>query len=461
MPTHSVNSQTLTKEPADTSNNPSPPLKQVQQAAPDVDTWFYATQELLDALPRVWTRGLLYLLMVFAAIVLPWALLSKVDETGSARGRLEPKGRVIRLDAAATGTVKAIKVKEGESVAAGQVLMELESDVTRANLQQAESRLDGQINRLAQLQLIKKQLEITNRTQRLQNQAQASVQQAQISQTKQQTNFNQVSSTLTQELLVKDEDRVKRFETLRQQGIISGLQAEEAERALIESHQRLSKNQVDLKQSQSELNKQLSAYEKTRREGELSLIESEKQLQELQAQIVELQSNISQTRNGIKALEFQLQQRTLQAPIAGTVFQLPIKSAGAVVQVGTLAAQIAPKNVPLVLRAQMTSQQSGFLRVGLPVKMKFDAYPFQDYGVVEGRVSWISPDSKIQEMTQGQTEVFELEVTIDRPYIQTATRRISLTPGQTATAEVITRQRRVIDFILDPFKKLQQGGLKL
>jgi HlyD family secretion protein len=109
----------------------------------------------------------------------------------------------------------------------------------------------------------------------------------------------------------------------------------------------------------------------------------------------------------------------------------------------------------------MASQESGFLRLGMPVKIKFDAYPFQDYGVVPGRVSWISPDSKIEEINGGKIEIFELEIAIAQPYIQNLNRRIALTPGQTATAEVIVRQRHVIDFILDPFKKLQKGGLEL
>jgi hemolysin D len=91
------------------------------------------TQELIDSLPRVWTRGLLYLLVVFAGIVLPWAMLSKVDETGSARGRLEPKGATQRLDAPAAGTVTEVRVKEGQTVKAGQVLMELESNVLRTD----------------------------------------------------------------------------------------------------------------------------------------------------------------------------------------------------------------------------------------------------------------------------------------------------------------------------------------
>ncbi|HEY9664749.1 MAG TPA: HlyD family secretion protein, partial [Allocoleopsis sp.] len=68
---------------------------------------------------------------------------------------------------------------------------------------------------------------------------------------------------------------------------------------------------------------------------------------------------------------------------------------------------------------------------------------------------------KVVETPQGQVEMFDLKIAVDRPYIEAENRRIELTPGQTATAEVIVRQRRIIDLILDPFKKLQQGGLKL
>jgi HlyD family secretion protein len=55
---------------------------------------------------------------------------------------------------------------------------------------------------------------------------------------------------------------------------------------------------------------------------------------------------------------------------------------------------------------------------------------------------------------QGQQETFELEIALEKTYIQTQNKRVVLNPGQTATAEVIVRQRRLIDFILDPFKKL-------
>jgi HlyD family secretion protein len=149
----------------------------------------------------------------------------------------------------------------------------------------------------------------------------------------------------------------------------------------------------------------------------------------------------------------------VRSPINGVIFELPTSKPGAVVQPGQRVAQIAPKNADLVLKANMPSQESGFLKVNMPVKIKFDAYPFQEYGIIPGKVTWISPDSKVSETPQGRIESYELEITLDQQYIQNGDKHIQLAPGQTATAEVIVRQRRVIDLMLDPFKKLQKGGL--
>ncbi len=70
-----------------------------------------------------------------------------------------------------------------------------------------------------------------------------------------------------------------------------------------------------------------------------------------------------------------------------------------------------------------------FLKKGMPVKIKFDAYPFQDYGVIKGSIISISPDSKIEQIIQGKKETFELEISLDKPYIQTDEKRTLLTPG--------------------------------
>jgi hemolysin D len=425
----------------------------------DDDGWSSITQETLNVLPRAWTRGLLYLLIGLTAVVLPWAVFSKVDVVSSAEGRLEPKGKTIRLDAAAAGTIARITAKEGQQVKAGQSLMELESTVIRNDLQQAEAKLEGQTNRLSQLQLMTQQVQLSGRAQQQQSLAQAAEQAAQMTQTGETYSANLQAIASAQELLLKDQSRIERFRTLAQQGILSGSQVEDAERTMIENKQRLQQTQAALQQTQTEVQKQRSTYQRVLHEGELALISGEKQAKELQAQISDIQAEMLQTQNQIKSLRYQWQQRVISAPVSGTIFQLPIQNPGAVVQPGTLIAQIAPQGARIVLRSQIDSQDMGFLRVGLPVKVKLDAYPFQEYGIVPGRLTWISPDSKMVQVGQSQQEIFELEIELAQPYIEAGNQRILLTPGQTATAEVVVRQRRLIDFLTDPFKQLQKGGL--
>jgi hemolysin D len=202
-----------------------------------------------------------------------------------------------------------------------------------------------------------------------------------------------------------------------------------------------------------------STYERIRREGEVMLLASSRQIKEAQTEILQLRSDIAQGRQQIESLTLQLQQTMVAVPIAGTIFELPVQKPGAVVQPGEALATIAPKDAPLILRARLSSRESGFVKVGLPVKIKFDAYPFQDYGVIPGTVRWISPTSKVQATAQGQEEVYDVEIELGQTFIRSGNKTLALTPGQTANAEIIVRQRRIIDFFIDPFKQLQKDGM--
>ncbi|BAZ26358.1 HlyD family secretion protein [Kalymmatonema gypsitolerans NIES-4073] len=480
-------------------------------ATSEENDWFFGTEELLDALPKVWTRSLLYVLIAFAAIILPWAMLSKVDETGSARGRIEPKGATQKLDSPVGGGVTVVRVKEGETIKAGQILLELESDVLRTELQQVVTKLDGLQNRRESLEVLKNQLTLAVSTQQQQNQAQQLAKQSQVQQARQNLDalkavynlnkeeklakVNQMQQALDSSKaayklasvrLQASQEKVPRYQKAYEDGIMSLDRFKDVQQSAKEDSERLVQAGSDISQAQSRLKEQQSTYQKTIHQanseiqqaelrlqeeqrnyqslihtGQLAQLKASEQLKELQTQINSLQSEIAQTGSQITSLKIQLRQRIVRSPVNGVIFELPITKPGAVVQPGQRVAQIAPQGAGLVLKASMPNQESGFLKVGMPVKVKFDAYPFQEYGIVQGKVNRISPDSKVTQTPQGNIESFELEIALNQAYIQNGDKRIALTPGQTATAEVIVRQRRLIDYILDPFKKLQKSGLDL
>ena len=475
------------------------------------DDWSDVTQESLNSLPQVWTRGLLYFLVVFVSIVLPWAMLSKVDETGTARGQLEPKGKTVKLDAAVPGTVAQITVKEGDSVKAGQTLLVLESQLVNADLRQVQDKLEGQLNRLSQLNSSQNQLVVALTTQQQQNQSQELEKQSQIDQARQNFNalnnsydlqkseklaqvnqarqtveHNQTASKLVSSSLASSQREVERYNKLRQEGVVAEINlvekqdiakekqklSEQSKSDIEQSKLRLAEQQssyertlrkakTDIEQAQLQLKEQERSYQTLTRSSKLTILKSEEQQKSMETEISTLKAEIAQSKSQISSLKIQLGQRVLKAPVNGTVFQLPIQRAGSVVQPGTLVAEIAPQKSPLIIRALIATTESGSLRKGLPVKVKFDAYPFQDYGVVEGKLVDISPTTSEVDTPNGKVAGYNLEIALNQHCIPTRNKCIRLRPGDTATAEVIVRQRRIIDFLLDPFKQLQQGGLKL
>ncbi|AOX04701.1 HlyD family secretion protein [Moorena producens PAL-8-15-08-1] len=475
------------------------------------EDWSFATKELLDSLPQAWTRGLLYLLVICISVIVPWAMFFKIDETGSARGRLEPQDKTIRLDSSVMGTVAKLYVKEGESVKTGQNLVELESDLVQTEIQQSQKRLEGQQNQLNQLKLMKNQLVIALQTQEQQNQAQqleklAQVEQvrqtlgalkksynlqkteqlAQLNQAKQLLDHSQLAYNLMENRMENAKREVARFRDAFNEGIVSEIQLVDRE-DMAQDRQRLyQQTRSDLEQAKLRLTERESTYERTLRQteseieqaqlrireqqksyqglveaGKLAILRSEENFKNMEAEISRLEADIAQNKSQIEGLRFQLSQRVIKSPVNGTIFDLPISGAGSVVQPAMMVAEIAPENSSLSLKAHMTTQESGSLKTGLPVKLKFDAYPYQDYGVLPGEIISISPTTEEVDTPQGRIAVYSLNIALKKDCIDSGNKCIPLRPGDTASAEVIVRRRRIIDLILDPFKQLQKGGIGL
>jgi hemolysin D len=455
-------------------DSPPPLAFPAESSLPSFDLdWSAATQETVNTLPRLWSRGIIYIMLVFTAVLLPWAAFSQIDEVGVAQGRLEPQGKTIRLDAPVAGTVSVLRVQEGQEISQGQPLLEMQSDVVTSDLQQAQVKLEGLLNRQTQLLGVKAQLENSLSTARQQVQAQAVSQQATIDKALMLQNSLQSSLTSLRRLLELDRAKIAKLKALSAQGAIPRTQWEDAERIMLQNQQQLEKALSELQQAQAEVLKQRKEYQRILSEGELSLIDKTKQIEELQSQIIDIQSQAGQAKALIQSLQYQRQQRVVVAPANGTLFQLNVQHPGAVLQPGQNIAQISPRQARLVLRARIDNRQTGFLRVGMPAKIKFDAYPFQDYGIQSGRLTWISPTStqvpvpasdntpSNDPSTPAPPSSFEVEIQLDRPDIVINNKAIALKAGQTATAEVIIRRRRVLDLFLEPFYKLSKDGLTL
>lgn len=187
-------------------------------------------------------------------------------------------------------------------------------------------------------------------------------------------------------------------------------------------------------------------------------LEKEQKIQQLEMELNQLKSKTAETQTLLAQAKNKLKQRFLYAPVSGVISTLNVHNTGEVVQPGQTIAEMTPNQAPLVLEVSLPNREAGFVKIGMPVQVKFDAFPYQNYGVIPGKVVSISPNAKTDERLG---VVYRVEVSIDRDSVKANNQTWKLKAGQTATAEIVIRQRSVADILLDPLKQLQKGGMSL
>ena len=183
--------------------------------------WAESTRETIDTLPRVSLRAIFYVLLFLLMGVIPWTALAKVDEVGTATGKLEPKGRIINLDAPVNGTVTNISVREGERVKAKQQIMELDSELVDNELQQQQQKLLAQQNQLNELELLQQQQVLSINTQEQQSQAQQYEKQALIEQAQKAIETSQSAHQMAKIRDRAAREKVPRYQQAYNQGALS------------------------------------------------------------------------------------------------------------------------------------------------------------------------------------------------------------------------------------------------
>lgn len=177
------------------------------------------------------------------------------------------------------------------------------------------------------------------------------------------------------------------------------------------------------------------------------------------AETMEQQNRISRLQSEFAAAELSLQHTTITAPVTGLVTTVEVRSAGVVLVAGQTVATIAPAGARLLVEAKVPNKDVGFIEKGLSAKLKFDAFPFQDYGTVAGTVIEVSPDAQFD---KDLGSFYKVTIAPEQTAISAKGRNLPLRPGLTLTAEIVTERKSILNLILEPFRKLKGeiGGAK-
>jgi HlyD family type I secretion membrane fusion protein len=420
--------------------------------------WNGSLQAVLDQPPSTLPQRFLIGGLVFGCLFGTWAWFGQIQDVSRAQGRLIPQGEVYKVQPVTQGEVVKIRIKEGESVRAGQVVAELDNRIATTEVERLEQKLIATQQELRQTQdLIEKtrqDLQIREDiTTAALNEQTAAIAKA---------NGNADMHRMVIAQLHKDSAahtaRLNQLKPLVEEGALAKAQLFGVEQEIRDLERTIIQSNGELQQSLTDAQRLQEEFSRKQAEGEQSSLETQNQLQQLEIKTAQLQEKLSETRILIKDSRTRLKQLFLHAPVDGVVSSLNLRNIGEVVQPGQTIAEIAPLGSTLVLSAQLPSREAGLVKEGMPVQIKFDAFPYQHYGVMSGKVLSISSDSKVDEKLGA---LYRVEIQPERKYVVNHQQQIPLKGGQTASAEIVTRKRRIIEVFLDPFQQIQKGGINL
>ena len=150
-------------------------------------------------------------------------------------------------------------------------------------------------------------------------------------------------------------------------------------------------------------------------------------------------------------------QQTLTAPIAGTVQELAIHTEGGVVSPADTLLSIVPDQSGLEIEAKLLNRDVGFVVEGQEAEIKLDPFQYTKYGTVRGTVTWVSrdavPDDKLGLL-------YPVRVALAQTSLDVGPRQVALGPGMSASVEIKTETRRVIEYLLSSLQRYKHEAMR-
>jgi len=414
-------------------------------------------EQLPSPLPRrvVWTVSLLIL------CILVWATCGRLDVVAVAEGRLVPRTQLKIVQPVEGGVLQEILVAEGQRVQAGQVLARMDMKLAAADALSMEQDLA-----LRQLQLrridaelsggkaLERQGEPEGLYAHVEAQRKARVQAYENSlaeeraATARATREMQAGQEMRQKLagslpLLIEQERA--FEKLAKEGYAGKLM----------SGQRM--------RERMELEQDLRAQEHRVESARATLEQSERRVAQLTANYhaqlrterIEAERERSRLAQETEKLRHRQALAELRSPVDGLVKDLATHTIGSVLAPGAVLMTVVPEGEALHAEIWLQNEDVGFVRPGQPVKLKLATFPFQRYGMLEGRVLQISADASERSVDAGRaTLAYRAVVELASQELRTAEMNHALLAGLQLSAEIRLAERSVLEYFLSPVQKL-------
>lgn len=366
---------------------------------------------------------------VAVAGLLLWSTWAELDQITRAPGKVVPIGKVQVMQSIDEGVIKEIRVREGDRVKKGELLVRIDRVKIAAAVEESRAKVAGFKGVMARIEA-----ELYGRPLRF------------PADVKDYPDFIANQTALYRK---------------RRQAI-------EAEISALQAVKALSQQELDLNLPL------VSSGDVARAE----VIRMQRGIADTQGQIVnrrskyqqDLQAEFAQVEEELVAAEQMLAQRLdalsateLHSPTDGIVKNVRFTTVGAVLKPGDEVMQIVPTGERLIVEAEVSPRDIAFIKLGQTASVKFDTYDSAIYGSGVGKVSYISPDTLVEQRPDGKANTYyrvNLDVDISEMQPRDPGEVIAIQPGMTLTAEIKTGRNTVFRYLTKPVLKTVSEALQ-
>jgi hemolysin D len=436
-----------------------------------------AALEIVETPPSPIGRAIrMAIIGLFCAAII-WAWWGTIDIVASATGKILPSVRTKVVQPFEAGVVRAIRVQDGQTVKAGDVLIELDPTLNAAERDHSHNDLiaadhDDPVADFvppaeadAALISAQRQLLLNQVAEHRAKIAALTRQQAQ-----KEAELATTSATIhkLETIIPVIQSRVDIRKTLVEKELGSKLNYFEVIQLLVEQQEELNVRKSQL----HEIEAAIAAIRETR--GQAAA--------EYRHTLSDELAKAEQKANGLAKDLIKAEQRTrlqqLTAPVDGVVQQLVIHTVGGVVTPAQSLLVIVPNDSRLEVEAMVSNRDIGFVHAGQDAEIKVDTFNFTRYGLLHGKVLSISQDAVIRDRQQdranerapgtasetsepkGQELNYSARISLDRTEMQIDDRMVKLSPGMAVTVEIKTGSRSILSYLLSPLRRYQQETLR-
>lgn len=379
--------------------------------------------------------SLSYLLMfIFIIVLVTLVYLFSNDYTKKQKvtGYLIPTNGIAKIYSHVNGVVNHLNIKEGDIVNAGDSLLTVSSHKFVKDSINADKAKLSEIAH--QMDIVKTQI---NQVDDLF--AQKVIQTTEIRKIIQQEKFELESQNqfLNQRLILA-KTRLDNMTALSLKGSASKNEVTEYLDAVLELQQRIQEHSSRMLKSEVEISKL---------NNELISLPYEKQ-----QQLSRLNIEISQLLGNKVRIE-ENHELVLKSPVSGVVTSIKLHM-GEFASQGDYLVSILPNNSELQAEIYVPTRAIGFIKQGDIVNFKFDAFPFQKFGITKGEISHISQNIVFAQETNHKLSfnepVYKIKAKLHQQHIKAYGHNTSLIPGMLLQADIITDRRSLFEWLLEP-----------